>query len=158
MKSHEALKIACGEQNESKIAPIAKRLLISKYTLYKWTEPAEDLTDSGSRNPLDTIEYIIESAMALGIPQCDAYAPLYYLNERFKLLVVPMPDLSPSTKEIVSELTNTIKEFSEFAKEVSKSMENDDINKLEAKRIEKEGMDLVRQAMKLIAKAKEMAK
>jgi hypothetical protein len=153
MQSHEALKLAIGP----KATEYAKRLGLSSSTVYKWTEPSADYTDSGAFNPLDRVEVIVETALALTQSQAMAFAPIYYLTERFNLAVFPLPKLTPSS-ELTSNLLQTIEEFSDLTHEASAALADGRVTKKEARSIEKEGMELIRQVVAFIHKAKESVK
>ncbi len=158
MKSFEALKKACGEQRDSKISAIAKRLVLSRSTVYKWTEPAEDPTDSGSRNPLDLIEQYMEICQVLGAPESDAQAPLMYLNERFEKICISLPASPTCKKELSKELLHAIEDFSAMAKSSSKALADNLITKREAADIDAKAWHLIRQVALFARAAKEAAK
>lgn len=159
MKSHKALAIAAGKDTkDSRIAEIAKRMVLSKFTVYKWTEPAEDPDDSGSRNILDLIEQFIETCRALGASQEDAEAPLQYLNERFGKICISLPDLPPCKKELSKELLEAIQDFSALAKTSSKALIDDDVNKREAADIDAKAWHLIRQVAMFTLACKQAAK
>ncbi len=151
MKSHEALKRCVG----SFIDEIAKRLRLAKSTLYKWQEPAVDYTDSGALNPLDRVEIMMEASLSLGNPPSDALAPLHYLGQRFKFIVIPLHACNCESNEIMREFIKVTRDFGHLAEEVQTSLEDGVITKQEAERIIREGWHLIGQTGTLLEKAKE---
>jgi hypothetical protein len=153
MKSHEALHKAIG----GKTVEFAKRLGLSSVMLNKWQEPTTDWSDSGAFNPLDRIETIIETALQRGRTDDKAFAPIYFLAERFGLVVIPVPQCD-CLKDLHGELMETIKEFGHLASAASEAMADGWISRDEAARIEAEGNDLLRHVSAFIQKAKESVK
>ena len=154
MKSYDAIESAVNR----KTTEHAKALHLSASSVHKWTEPSADYTDSGSLNPLDRIETIIQTALNLGISTEDAHMPLQYLEERFNRIYIPTPEHNPCAKSLSKELLKTIKKFSDLAQVSSRALEDDDIRKREAADIEREGWELVRQTVGFIYAAKRAAK
>jgi len=148
MKSYEAIQRAVA----GKTIEHAKRLHKSVPLLHKWMEPSTDFDDSGSYNPLDRIETIIETSLSLGCHPDDAVAPIQYLAERFSLIVISVPKTNGKMEDLSKELLKTISEFGDLSKEASKSMRNGTISMSEAKRIEKEAWELIRQVSVFIQK------
>lgn len=148
MKSYEAIqKAVAGKTMEH-----AKRLHKSMPLLHKWMEPSTDFDDSGAYNPLDRIETIIETSLSLGANPDDAVAPIQYLAERFNLIVISIPKTTGKMEELSKELLKTISEFGDLSKEASQSMKNGSVSLAEAKRIEKEAWELIRQVSVFIQK------
>lgn len=141
MKSYEAIQKAIA----GKTIEHAKRLHKSVPLLHKWMEPSTDFNDSGTYNPLDRIETIIETSLALATNPEDAVAPIQYLAERFNHIVIPVPKSTGKMEDVSRELLKAISEFGDLSKEASKSMRNGSISPTEAKRIEKEAWELIRQ-------------
>lgn len=153
MKSYEALQQAIN----GKTVETAKALGIATVTVNKWQEPHTDYTDSGSYNPLDRIETIIEKSLATANCQDAAYAPIYYLAERFNLVAIPIPGCK-CLDDLSKELHASIKEFGHLVSVASEAMGDGRVSKREFERIEEEGQDLIRHTMAFIQKAKELAK
>lgn len=151
MKSHEAMKLCLGRH----IAQIARRLHVSKFTLYKWSEPSEDFTDSGSFNPLDRLEFAIESSMALGAGAQDALAPVRYLEERFGLVGIPLKLTCICPEDLSRELMRSVRDFGRLIDTAGKALADGQISKSEARRIEEDGWTLIRQVTEFMYKAKE---
>lgn len=154
MRSHEAIQKAIN----GKTVEHAKRLGKSLSLLSKWQEPQGDYTDSGAYNPLDRIETIIETALRLGEPRENALAPIYYLNQKFNLICIPVPSKSQCESEISKGLLKTVKEFGELAAEAAKALEDGALSAQEFKRIDKEGWDAIKEIASFLHKAKESVK
>lgn len=153
MRSYESLQEAIGRDTVEH----AKRLRLSLSAVSKWKEPAEDYTDSGALNPLDRIETVIETALSLGRPVSQAHAPVHYLGERFGLIVIPLPKQPGPLPVLTDGLLKMIQEFGDVTKEVSGAILDGQVSKIEFKRIEKEGNDLIRQVADFIQAAKAAA-
>lgn len=155
MKSHEAIQRAIN----GKTVDHAKALGISLSSVTKWQEPHLDFTDSGSYNPLDRIESIIEKSLSLGNPPERAYAPIQYLTERFGLIMLHLPKTCKGNIEISRELLRCIKEFGDLAEAASEALNNDGkISKREAEKIDKEAWELIRQTALFMQAIKESVK
>ena len=105
MKSHELLREVfqkCGAKT------VSVDLELSLSTIYKWAEPAEHGTGSGSANPLDRIEALIRSTQDPRIVQwiCQR-ADGYFINnpqgQRGRAA-----KLIPATNEIVQEFADLL--------------------------------------------------
>lgn len=152
MKSYEALQLAI----KGKTIEFARKLGLSTILVNKWQEPHTDFTDSGAYNPLDRIEVIIEEALRQKNP--DALAPIWYLAERFNLVIIPLPKINEDISEISDELLKTIKEFGDLAKEASAALQDGRIDRIEAKKIDKEAWELIRQVACFIEAVKKSIK
>ncbi len=151
MKSYEAIQTAIA----GKTVEHAKRLHKSSSLINKWQEPSTDYTDSGSHNPLDRIETIIETALALGIPFEDATAPIKYLEEHFGIVGVKIQPVCLAMNELSLDLLKSIEEFGHLAQEASVAMADGKITREEYKRIDQEAWHVIRQVMMFLIKAKE---
>lgn len=151
MESHEALKDCIG----SLIAEMAKRVRLSKSTIYKWTEASENPTDSGTRNPLDVLDEIIDEAKRRGRADL-AYAPIYWLNQEHGLIAIRMPEASKQD-QLNMGLITCIKEFAELASATSDALADNRVNIPERKRIIREGEEAMRAIATLIEIVKEAA-
>lgn len=141
MKSHEAIQSAVA----GKTIEHAKRLRLGTSVLYKWQEPSTDFTDSGSLNPIDRIETIVETAISLGTCREKAIAPIQYLNERFGIIGITVPDKQVCHKELSKELLQAIKEFGDLASCASKALSDGGISRKDNTDISREGWNLLRQ-------------
>jgi hypothetical protein len=151
MKSYEAIQKAISGNTVEH----AKRLHRSTALINKWQEPTIDFEDSGSFNPLDRIETIIETSLALGTDTKKALAPIQFLAERFNQILIPVPDTNNVDMEtVVKELMKTIEEFGHLSKEAAEALKDNKISPREVKKIEKEVWDLIRQASIFLFKAK----
>jgi len=154
MQSHEALQRAINRKTKEH----AKRLGLSWPTVNKWQEPSEDFSDSGSLNPLDRIERIIETALIMGEPLDNAYAPLHYLDERFGRVCVDVVKLTQPSGSLSMELLKTIEEFGELASSSSAALQDGRLSRKEAKQIINEGSELIRQVATFLQMVKEKAR
>lgn len=152
MKSHEALQKAIA----GKTVDHAKRLGKSTVLLNKWQEPATDFSDSGSYNPLDRIEAIVDYAIQLGINRKNALAPVHWLNHRFGLIAFDLPDCAKDGA-VSAELISTIEEFSDLVKATSRALQNGRISRNEARTIVAEGEEALRAIGALVGMVKEIA-
>jgi len=150
MENHEALQVAiAGETREH-----AKRLGLSMSSVNKWQEPAVDFSDSGSYNPLDRIDTIVNTALDLNIPKEKALMPIYQLNHNHDLICFAVPPAG--VYPINQALMSTIKEFADTVQAVSEALLGDDrIDKIKAKKIIKEGNEALRAIGILIHSVKE---
>ncbi|MEJ2697980.1 MAG: hypothetical protein P8013_15210 [Candidatus Sulfobium sp.] len=149
MTSYESIVRAVG----TRAADFAKRLRLGTRQIYRWMEPSADFTDSGSLNPVDRVEHIVETSLALGKPVEDAHAPILYLEERFGRVSFLLPPENPCAAEISQELLKTVKEFGELAEAAGKALSDGKITSLEFKAINSEGWELIRQTAAFIKKA-----
>jgi hypothetical protein len=138
MENHEALKVAiAGESREH-----AKRLGLSTISVNKWQEPHVDFSDSGSYNPLDRIDTIVNTALDLKIPKEKALMPIYQLNHNHNLVCFAVPP--GGTHPVNQALISVIKEFADTVQAVSEALGDDRIDRIEAKKIENEGNEALR--------------
>jgi transcriptional regulator with XRE-family HTH domain len=154
MKSYEAI----GRSVKGKTVEFAKRLGLSASMLHKWQEPSTDYTDSGAYNSLDRIEAIIEKSLAYGNSPEDAFAPLYYLAEKFKHIVIPLTKTNGEMADLSKSLLKTIEEFSHLTREVSQAMQDDRITRQECVAIDREAWHLIRQVALFMERIKEAVK
>ncbi len=154
MRSHEAIQTAIS----GKTIEHAKALRLASSSVHKWQEPSIDFTDSGSLNPLDRIETVIQTSLNLGTDPEKAMAPLYYLAERFNQITISLPTSDRCTKELTKELLQMIEEFSDLTKEVSDTLEDGEVRRSEAKRVDKAGWILIRTIAELVTKMNEAAR
>ena len=140
MKSFEAMGIAIGRDRVEH----AKALHKSVHLISKWTEPSTDFTDSGTFNPLDRIETIIETALKVGnVPHPHALAPIYYLAGRFNCQLLPLPSQHPCLQDLAAQLCVTIKEFGALVSASGEAMQDGIISPDERRKIEREALELM---------------
>ncbi|NVN92481.1 MAG: hypothetical protein HXX11_18045 [Desulfuromonadales bacterium] len=120
----------------------AKELHVSTSLLYKWQEPSTDFTDSGAFNPLDRIEKIIKTSLELNTAREDALAPVQFLADRFNCLLIPLPEQSPTLKNMHSQLAVLVKEFSHLMEGTARAMEDGRITAEELRAIDREAAHL----------------
>lgn len=153
MRSHEALQTAI----LGKTVEHARKLGLSTGLINKWQEPHTDYTDSGAYNPLDRIETIIETSLALGNPPERALAPINYLAERFGQIIVPVPAPVQNCKTAIHEFLKCSKEFGDLARETEETLKDNVISGAKAARIGKEAWELIRQTALMISVVKAAA-
>lgn len=149
MRSHEALQKAIA----GKTVEHAKRLGLCTSSVSKWQEPHTDFTDSGSYNPLDRIETIIETARSQG--NADAAAPIHYLAHKFGMIIIPIPQMTGSGDDLTRELLQTVKEFGDLAQVASKHLSDGRITRKEAQEIDREAWELIQQVTVFLKKTQE---
>jgi hypothetical protein len=154
MKSHEAIQKAI----DGKTLEHARALHLSSSLLHKWQEPCSDWSDSGSHNPLDRIETIINTSSSLGSDTTKALAPLFYLAARFRHVAVPLPTSKVCNKVLAQELIKAIEEFSILTRDSSVALEDGLVTKKEFRAIEDDGWKLIQQIAVFIVSCKEAAK
>ncbi len=154
MESHEAFQIAINRRTRA----FAKRLNLSYSAVAKWQEPYGDPNDSGSLNPLDRVERVIETALVMGESPDNAYAPLYYLDQRFNRVCVDTIKLAQSCGTIQSELLKSVEEFGELASSAGAALQDNKLTRKEAKLILGEGSELIRQVATFLQMIREKAK
>lgn len=150
MKSYEALHAAIN----GKTVEHSKKLGLATVTVNKWQEPHTDYTDSGAYNPLDRVDTIIETSLSFKNPPEKVFAPIFYLAEKFNLIVINTPTTFRSNAECIRELSLIIKEFGELVTVASKRLEDGNISKADFKAIDKEGHDLIRQVVSFLERVK----
>lgn len=153
METHSALNRCIGKNSVA----VAKRLRRSVQLIYKWQEPATDFSESGTHNPLDTIEEIIEISMREGQKSDDALAPVHYLAQRFGLICLPN-GLKKSDDLTSKQLVKMIKEFADLAQAASDALGDNKISINEARVIDQEGWEAVRAITAFLYKVEESTK
>ena len=146
MESWQALKLAIGGETVRH----AKRLKLSSSMVSKWQEPANDFTDCGALNPLDRVEEVVATALELERPEVDALAPIYYLANRFRGVFLPPAPRMMHHSELGQRLCASIREFGEFASEMSAGLEDGRLSPAERRRVAKEGHEAIHAIAELI--------
>ena len=124
MHSHELLREVF-EKNPPK--QVADDLGLSTSMIYKWAEPADKITGSGTTNPLDRIEALLQSTGDHRLVQwiCQRAGGFFILNPKN----TPHPHfLIPATNEIVQE-------FADLLQVVAGAAADNQITPAEAKQI-----------------------
>jgi hypothetical protein len=132
----------------------AKRLRLSTVAVNKWKEPSADFEDSGSLNPLDRIETVIETGLLLNVPTEDAYAPIQYLLRRF-----PQADsATPSTPEsIQDQLATVMASTSEVIQQTCMALADRQITPAERRDITQQAQRAIHQMQQLIVLVERVA-
>ena len=105
MQSHELLREVFQECSPKQVSA---ELGLSLSMIYKWAEPAEITTGSGSTNPLDRIEALLRCTNDRRIAQwiCQRAGGFFILNPKTNK---PHPSyLIPATNEIVQEFADLL--------------------------------------------------
>lgn len=107
MRSFEALGLCLGRDAEL----MADVLGYKAITLRRWKQ---DPLQSGSHNPLDTLETLMRTAVELGRPRSEALAPLDYLVRRFSPTTpqVDVPSIHSAFADLQLELSHLTTEYS----------------------------------------------
>ncbi|WP_321367998.1 phage regulatory CII family protein [uncultured Desulfuromusa sp.] len=134
MESHEAMRLTVGTD----ALKVAKRLGRSTSLISKWCEPSTDFSDSGALNPLDRLEMTIEVALNEGRKSGEAFAPIYYLSQRFGGLFLPPVKHQVNTLEYSKQLCGAVKEAGEAFAAAAEALEDDVLSNNERRRISKE--------------------
>lgn len=143
MKSYSAIKRAVGPHVEA----FAKRFRRSRQRIYQWMEPAEDYTDSGTINPVDRVELLVETAVSLGQPEADAMAPLDYLDNRFGRVAFTLPKDIGTPEHEAKELLQLMEESGDIVREHNKCAKDGRISKLDFAQVDREIWEAARQLM-----------
>lgn len=150
-KTHNILQ----EMIQGNFDEFAKRLGLSASMVYKYCEPTQDYTHSGTTNPLDRLEMITEAAISLN-PSKHLLA-IKWLCERFGLIVVPKPKNVINDLDLTSQLLQTITEFGKLTESTSKALNDGKITNEESEEISKRAWELVSQVFSFATKIKRAA-
>lgn len=157
MTTNEALKKAVS----GKTREIAKRLGLSSSLVTKWQEPTNDDAimddESGTRNPLDRVEFIMEWCLSLGVEEKNALAPLFYLCQRFGYSCIKLPKANATEKGVLRQLSRVLQEFSDIPGVAGRALEDGKIFPNEAREIKDEAHELIREIMDFCKKVEEAA-
>ncbi|TLM66036.1 MAG: hypothetical protein FDZ69_07585 [Deltaproteobacteria bacterium] len=124
MESYEAFRRVVGGD----AVTMAKRLGRSSSLVHKWCEPHADFTDSGTRNPLDQLEIVLETAQKLNRAPRDAFAPIFYLAESVGGLFLPPVPRTIETSDYSKQLCKAIKEAGEAFATSARALEDDNLS------------------------------
>lgn len=149
MENHEALRKCIGKHTQE----IAKALHLAPITIWKWMEPHVDFYDSGSYNPVDRLEMIMQKAIDLGVPRDEALTPLYHLNQRFNLDAAALATCDDKG-DLSLELAEALKEVGHLTTVASDALLSGDISRRHAERIEEEGNHLIRRVQAFVRKTR----
>lgn len=134
MESFEALRRAVAGDAVS----MAKRLGTSSSLVHKWCEPHADFTDCGTRNPLDRLEIVMETALRAGRAPRDAFAPIFYLATSFDGLFLPPVPRTIETSDYSRQLCRSVKEAGEAFTAMAAALEDDRLSPNERRTILRE--------------------
>lgn len=123
--------------------------------LHKWQEPYGGPNDSGVRNPLGTLKKIMLFALRNDTPEGKALAPMYWFCQSFNHVAVPVGSTDMGVKELTEEFLRLQKESADVTKQFVEKIADGQVSPGEAKAMEKEIWELVRQALLLNATIQE---
>ena len=124
MQSHELLRDVFENTSPKQVAT---DLGLSASMIYKWAEPADTASGSGTPNPLDRMEALIRSTGDRRLAQwiCERAGGFFILNPKN----APHPyHLVPATNEILQE-------FADLLAVIATAAADSQINAIEAKQI-----------------------
>lgn len=147
MHSHAAIQAAVN----GKSLFHAKRLGVSLSLVSKWQEPSTDFTDSGAYNPLDRLETIIETSLSLGNGPERAYAPAYYLAQRFGMIIIQAPAPGKTLPELHRELSRLTREFGDVLSASGAAFADGAVSRREAIEIRDKGLKMQRELATFMA-------
>jgi hypothetical protein len=120
MKSHEALATAINRSTPDH----AKVMHLSTSSVNKWQEPNSDFSDSGSHNPLDRVESIMETSLKLGNPADVALSPVFYLAAKFNFVPLLLPSVPPNLSDLSKQLNHLVKDFGDLLETSASALED----------------------------------
>jgi hypothetical protein len=125
MQSHELLRAVFQDTSPKKVSA---DLGLSLSLVYKWAEPADPASGSGSANPLDRIENLLQCTRDRRLTQwiCQRAGGFFIENPKTHQ---PHPDyLIPATNQIVQE-------FADLLAVIAAAAADNQINRKEAEKI-----------------------
>jgi hypothetical protein len=124
MKSHELLRELLEDCNPKQLAG---QMGLSTSTIYKWAEPSAD-GGSGTMNPLDRVEQLMNLTDALGIAQwvCGRAGGFYVRNPHAR---------HRSTHSVVVATNKIVQEFADMLSLIATAALDNTITEKEAKEI-----------------------
>lgn len=159
MKSYEAIARVCG----GVIQDVAKRLRVSTRRIYQFMEAPTDFDDptaatgSGTINPLDHIDDMIDVAEKADKPVADKFAPIFFLAQG-RGVFLPLPANRCDLREVAVRANRAMKEVGDLFAEFGEGMQDGRISPIEARRIAKEGHEAIAAITEAIAAAEVAAK
>lgn len=125
MESFDAVQLCVGRDAED----IGRALKLEPITLRRWKQDPVD--GSGSRNPLDVLRIMIQSALNLGRDPKEALAPIYYLQECFKA------ELEGCPEDVHEAYSDTMHEFSRLVAEHAAAFRDGEVSPAEFRRTDR---------------------
>jgi hypothetical protein len=133
MKSHELFRSLLQESNAKELAAA---LNLSASSIYKWTEPCPLHGGSGSLNPLDRIQQLLEVTG-------DARLAQWVCNQAGGFFVKNPASGSSSASQSVMEATNKIvQEFADMLSMVAEAAHDNSVSSEEAAKIRERWQEL----------------
>lgn len=125
MESFDAMGLCIGRDAED----IGRALKYEPITLRRWKQDPVD--GSGSRNPLDLIRIMVQSAINLGRDPKEALAPIYYLQECFR------GELDGHPEDLQEAYSDAMHEFSRFVAEHTVALRDGKLSPAERRRVDR---------------------
>jgi len=131
MQSHELLKEVLKKTSAKQISA---DMGLSLSLIYKWAEPPQDETGSGSNNPLDRIEQLLRITNDTRIAQ--------WVCERAGGFFITNPKAKPHPYQLIPLTNNIVQEFADMLGVIAVAAADSTISKDEAKAIRRRWEDL----------------
>lgn len=126
MKSFEAMSLCIGRDAELMADVLGRKPI----TIRRWKQ---DPMQSGARNPVDSLEMLMQTALDLGRDRSEAFAPLDYLVGRFDSR--DRPQVSSSLHSAFADMAL---EFSHLTMEYSAAIRDGKVTPDERRRLQRE--------------------
>lgn len=131
MQSHEVLKEVLKKTSAKQISA---DMGLSLSLIYKWAEPPQDETGSGSNNPLDRIEQLLRITNDPRIAQ--------WVCERAGGFFISNPKDRPHPYQLIPSTNSILQEFADMLGVIALAASDNAISKDEAKAIRRRWEDL----------------
>jgi hypothetical protein len=124
MQAHEVMKEVL---KKTSAKHIAAEMALSLSLIYKWAEPPEDESGSGSGSPLDRVGQLVRITRDTRLAQwvCEQAGGFFILN----------PKDIPRTTTLIPVTNDIVHEFADMLATIAMASEDNIITKDEAKRI-----------------------
>jgi len=132
---------------------VSKALKLSEQAVRKWKQrpKTKDNDESGSRNPLDRLEIIMETIAEIDGSTDRAHKPIDWLCHRFGYLPpIKAPNTEFTDVEIVQAVLKWNKEFGEACSVISKTLEDGTVGKKEYKECHREAQEGIQALLQLL--------
>ncbi len=131
MQSHEVMKEVLKKTSAKQIAA---ELGLSLSLIYKWAEPPEDESGSGTGSPLDRVAQLIRTTKSEAVAQwvCEEAGGFFIRN----------PGTLPSTRALIPVTNDIVKEFADMLASIAISSSDNVITKEEARAIRRRWEEL----------------
>ncbi len=124
MQSHEVMREVLKKTSAKQISA---DLQLSLSLIYKWAEPPEDDSGTGSNNPLDRVGQLIRSTRDARIAQ--------WVAEQADGFFIRNPEKLPAGQPLIPMTNDIVQEFADMLATIATSSADNIITKDEAKKI-----------------------